>query len=106
MVRTSIDDISDEEFDKIVFPFDEAITKYIDNIINDYIAYYLATGYKMSAIWNSSLKAHCNSSVDNISSIDNFDYNTIKEILERKYGLKIVNDDQLEIEEIKKITIE
>lgn len=102
MVRTSIDDISDEEFDKIVAPFDEAITKYIDNIINDYIAYYLATGYKMSSIWNSSLEAHCNSSIDNLSSITDFDYDRIKNILERKYGLKIVNDEQLEIEEIKK----
>lgn len=102
MVRTSIDDISDEEFDKIVAPFDEAITKYIDNIINDYIAYYLATGYKLSAIWNSSLEAHCNSSIDNLSSISNFDYERIKNILERKYGLKIVNDEQLEIKEIKK----
>lgn len=102
MVRTSIDDISDEEFDKIVAPFDKAITKYIDNIINDYIAYYLATGYRMNAIWNSSLEAHCNSSIDNLSSITDFDYDRIKNILERKYGLKIVNDKQLEIEEIKK----
>ncbi len=102
MIRTSMDDISDEEFDKIVFPFDEAITKYIDNMVYDYMAYYIATGYKMSAIWNSSLKAHCNSSMDNISSIDNFDYNKIKEILKEKYKLKIVNDEQLEIEEIKK----
>ena len=102
MIRTSINTVSDEEFDKIVFPFDEAITKYIDNIINDYIAYYLAIGYKMSAIWNSSLEAHCNSSIDNLSSITGFDYDRIKNILEKKYDLKIVNDEQLEIEEIKK----
>lgn len=102
MIRTSIDSVSDEKFDRIVAPFDEAITNYIDNIINDYIAYYLATGYKLSAIWNSSLEAHCNSSIDNLSSISNFDYDRIKNILERKYGLKIVNDEQLEIEEIKK----
>ncbi len=102
MIRTSMNDISDEEFDKIVFPFDEAITKYIDNIINNYIAYYIATGYKMSAIWNSSLEVQCNSSIENLADITNFDYDTIKEILEKKYNLKIVNDEQLEIEEIKK----
>ena len=101
MIRTSINTVSDEEFDKIVFPFDEAITKYIDNLINDYIAYYLAMGYKMSAIWNSSLETHCNSSIGNLTDINNFDYDTIKEILEKKYGLKIINDEQLEIEESK-----
>lgn len=102
MIRTSIDEVSDEEFDKIVLPFDKAITKYIDNIINDYIAYYIATGYKMSAIWNSSLEAQCVSSIENLTDITSFDYDTIKGILESKYGLKIVNDKQLEIEEIKK----
>ena len=59
-------------------------------------------GYKMSAIWNSSLETHCNSSIGNLTDINNFDYDTIKEILEKKYGLKIINDEQLEIEEIKK----
>lgn len=103
MVRTSLEDISDEEFDNIVSPFDDEINRYIDkNIVSKFVAYYIATGYNMSAIWNSSLKQHCKSAVDCLSDINNFNYNEIKEILEKEYKLKIVKDNSLEIEEIDK----
>ncbi len=103
MVRTSLEDISDEEFDNIVLPFDDEINRYIDkNIVSNFIAYYIATGYNMSAIWNSSLRHHCKSAVDCLNDINNFNYNEIKEILENEYNLKVVNDELLEIEEIGK----
>lgn len=101
MIRTSLGDISDDEFEKIVVPFDNEINSYIDNeILSEFIAYYIATGYKMSAIWNSSLKTTCNTATECLCDCGNFDYGKIKKILKNKYKLEIINEDKLDIKEL------
>lgn len=55
MIRTDYD-ISDKDFEKINQPFMEDITKYVrDNFIFDYLAYYIATGYRKDALWAGNL---------------------------------------------------
>lgn len=101
MVRTSLEDITDDEFEKIVVPFDNKINSYVDNeILSEFVACYIATGYRMSAIWNSSLKIICNSASECLCDCENFDYEKIKKILKDKYNLEIVNEDKLDIKEL------
>ena len=105
MFRNSMndEDITDDEFDKIVAPFDKLMTEYIDkNVVPEFVAYYLAKGYNLNALWKNSLKVHCNSSVECLADIRHFDYNKIIEILETKYNLKVINTAPLEFEVIKK----
>ena len=46
-------DITDEEFLNIILPFENVLEKYfINNIVYEFVAFYLAKGYEMSALWN------------------------------------------------------
>lgn len=102
----NLNDITDEEYENIVIPFEESIDKYIrDNIIDDFVAFYIATGYKQEALWDDNLKIMYNSAVEDLCSASNVkihNYKKLGKILENKYGLRIINENPLELEEIKK----
>lgn len=101
MIRNDFD-ITDEEFNKIVKPFDDLIDEYIyGNFLYDFVAFYIAKGYQLNAMWESSLSAHVNSAIETLSCIDvdkKFDYKKLKKILEKEYSLIITNDTPLTIE--------
>ena len=44
--------IAVEEFLNIILPFENVLEKYfINNIVYEFVAFYLAKGYEMSALW-------------------------------------------------------
>lgn len=44
-------DITDEEFLNIILPFENVLEEYfIKNIVYEFVAFYLAKGYEMSAL--------------------------------------------------------
>ena len=77
MIRKRLIEISDEEFLKITEPHNNAIDDYIETILYDYVAYYIAKGYELSALWESSLKSHVHSAIntfEGIKFIKDYDY--------------------------------
>lgn len=103
MIRINEDDITEEEFEKIIFPFEENIYSYIrEKVINDFVAFYVAEGYKCSALWNENFDYIINSACEHLTNLSSKDCNKaiIKELLEREHRLKILNEMKLEIAEI------
>lgn len=104
MIRSDYD-ISDEDFVAVDEPFKEAVDKYLyDNVIHDYIAFYIASGYNLSALWKGSLSGLFNGAIDDLSSVhfgSKEDINRVRDILKSRYKLLLTSDTELEIEEIK-----
>ena len=105
MIRTDYD-ICNEDYDKISIPFDSTINKYIkDNLLDDFIAFYIAKGYQMDALFKGSLEGVFIGAVDSLCNIkfgSAEDISRIKTILRDKYNLLLTSDTELEIEEIVK----
>nr|MBP3259269.1 hypothetical protein [Bacilli bacterium] len=105
MIRSDFD-ISDEDFDKMNKPFEEAIDNYVkNNFIDEYMAYYIASGYNMSALFEGSLNGVFNAAIDDLCSIQygsKEDIEKLKQLLKEKYNLILRSDTRLEIEEIKR----
>lgn len=105
MIRSDFD-ISDEEFDKVSKPFVDEIKKYIrDNIIYEYMAFYIATGYNKDALFKGTLSGVFNAALDDLCELDfgsSADIKKLKSILQEKYDLLLTSDTNLEIEKIQK----
>ncbi len=99
--------VSEEEFEKLVLPHDKKIDEYLKEISYDYVAFYLASGYELSALWEGPLRTHVNSALqvfcDPESLFNDFDYEKLEKILEEKYNLKIINFETSEIIESKNL---
>ena len=99
-------DVTDEEFEKLVLPHNDMIDKYLAEISYEYVAFYLATGYDLSALWEGTLKTHVNSALqvfcDSQNILDQFDYEKLKKILRDKYNLEIISTDTCEMIRTKK----
>lgn len=96
-------DITDDEFNKIIKPFDKEVNKYIaKNIVNQFVAYYIATGYKFNALWDSNFKLTVDQATNEFAQFidDGYDLNKIKSMLEKEYGLRVISDKPFRIEEI------
>ena len=88
-------DITDEEFLNIIMPFENVLEEYfIKNIVYEFVAFYLAKGYEMSALWECPLEHQINSAIETLAGIrikDKFDNNKLNKILKDKYSIKIVD---------------
>lgn len=88
-------DITDEEFLNIILPFENVLEEYfINNIIYEFVAFYLAKGYEMNSLWECPLQHQINSAIETLSGIkikDKFNYNKLYKILKDKYSIKIIN---------------
>ena len=88
-------DITDEEFLNIIVPFENVLEEYfIKNIVYEFVAFYLAKGYEMSALWECPLQHQINSAIETLAGIrikDRFDNNKLNKILKDKYSIKIVD---------------
>lgn len=88
-------DITDEEFLNIIVPFENVLEEYfIDNIVYEFVAFYLAKGYEMSALWECPLQHQINSAIETLAGIrikNNFDNNKLNKILKDKYSIKIID---------------
>lgn len=105
MIRSDFD-ISDDDYAKVSEPFVNSINKYLkDTFIDDYIAFYIASGYNMDALFKGSLSGVFNAAVDSLCDIQfgsDEDIKRLKAILKDKYNLLLTSDTELEIEEIQK----
>lgn len=96
--------ITDEELDKITNTFYKKINKYIsDKLVNDYVAYYIATAYKGNALWDVKFELTVKAAIEELAQIadDVYDIDKIKLILENKHKLKVIDENPTEIEEVK-----
>ena len=84
MIRHDMNDISDEEFDKVVNPCNEYIINYIkNNILNEFVAFDIATCYNMDAMWDEPFDTQIKTAVEDLSQLrfDDCDKSKIKSIL-------------------------
>ena len=88
-------DITDEEFLNIIVPFENVLEEYfIDNIVYEFVAFYLAKGYEMSALWECPLQHQINSAIETLAGIrikGKFDNEKLNKILKDKYSIKIID---------------
>ena len=103
MIRTDMNDISDDEFDEIVLPCIEKLHDYVvNNFLNEYVATHMAVYFNGDAMWSQTLHQQLNSAVEDFSQFTekDCDIEQIKKILKEKYKLKITNESPLAIEKI------
>ena len=109
MFRTDFD-ISEDDFANVVNPHNKLISDHIyKEILFQFVAFYIASGYRMNALWEGSLIGHVNSAIESLSCVifkDNFDSTELKKILSEKYNLTIINENPLTFKETKKGTSE
>lgn len=100
MFRKTVNgDISDEDFKKILIPFNDNYDEFLENyIMPEVIAFYIANSFYRDAIWKGSFKQHYNSAADVINYFDE-DFEKVKnnviELLKIKYALEIISEDPL-----------
>ena len=96
-------DITAEEFSSLIEPFDDICHNYLHNdILPEYIAFYLATGVQMKALFSTAYKIHINSAAD-VFNIK-YDYESLKSkvtaVLAKKYHLRVTSEEPLDFEKI------
>lgn len=105
MFRKYIDELTDDEFEKLIIPFDKNIDAYIQEyILYDFIAFYIASGWEREVLSQNDLKTECNTATDvlsNVSNIKEYDFEKLKKLLEVRFSLKIISESPLELEKIK-----
>ena len=70
-------DITDEEFEELIEPFGDACYRYLhDDILPEYIAFYLAEEVKLKALFSNTYRIHINSAAD-VFNIK-YDYEFVK----------------------------
>ena len=92
--KNSCGNITDEEFLKIIIPFDKKMDKYLIKYMYEYVAHYLAVGYEMSALWECTIEQQVNSALTRFTDplLDGiFNYDKLDKILKDKYKLKIID---------------
>lgn len=94
------EDITDKEFEEILLPFYNNYNDYFINfVIPETIAFYLANGYSRNCLSDCPLINHVNSALDIFNVRCNVDelIPQIKLILRIKYNLKIVKNNPLKL---------
>lgn len=100
MFRKTINgDISDEDFKKILIPFNDNYDNFLENyVMPEVISFYIANSFYRDAMWKASFKQHYNSAADVINYFDE-DYEKVKasviNLLKIKYALEIISEDPL-----------
>lgn len=104
MIRYDIEDILEDEFENVITPFNEHISDYIKtNIINEFIAYDLASAYRMNALWNCSYDIQINTACEDLAGSinrDMLDKKEITKLLEEKYKLKVISESPFDIKDL------
>lgn len=100
-------DFTEEEINNYLMPHYNLITNYMENcVIPQVIAYYLATGYYHSLMFEDTFNIHIKSIQDELFNYQAKDLKETKEkvkyILENKYSLKVRCERPLKFEELVK----
>lgn len=98
------EDISDEELEKVINPFYDNYHEFlISYIMPETIAFYIASSFSRSAMWEATFLQHYNSAKD-IFNVDDSDFNKIKfeviKLLRIKYSLEIISENPLNFKKI------
>ncbi len=105
MIRYDLEeDVTDEVLEQNLQPFLDKISKYIkDNVANDFVAADIAIAYQTDALYAEPFDVVIGGALDDLAQTTNSFCNKdeIKKILEEKHHLKIINDNPIELEEIK-----
>lgn len=106
MIRLSeeLSNINESDFNAIIEPFYRYMDKYLNgNFISEYVAHFIAKKYEFNALWNETLIGVVEEAIESLAAIETrkCNINEIKSILENKYNLKVLNDNNLDLEEIK-----
>ena len=94
-------DITDDELDNILVPFNKNIEKFMAKyIVPEIIAFSISNAYYRGALCKASLLIHYNSFNDVLNIFPSLDEvkQPIIEILNIKYNLTITNENPLELE--------
>ena len=100
MIRKDMRNSSDEEFKKIIDPCIKIITNYAkENILDEFIAFDIATYYKMNALWDEPFDNQIYSALQDLSEMKSSDCNkdNVKRLLKEKYKLEVISENPLEI---------
>lgn len=100
MIRDDYLTITEDEMDKVIDPFEEKIRDHVINeILTDFVAYYIANGYKMNCLWRVNIDVVLESAIDSLVQLKVSDCNLekIKRKLIENYNLEIVNNDPIDI---------
>ena len=96
-------DITDEEFEELIEPFGDACYRLLhDDILPEYVAFYLATGVRMKALFSNTYKIHINSAADSFNIKYDYEFvkNKVTSILSEKYHLKVISEEPLDFKRI------
>ena len=103
-ITRKMNDITDEEFERIIQPHVDLMDSYLENkIIPITIAYYITTGFDTSALFENTFDIHVNSALNMFNhALNDKDKlkNKIKDILLKDYNMKVTNETPLSIEKI------
>ena len=100
-LKSGVNDISDDEFELIISQHGDIVNQFVEEyIMPEVIAFYLATGYYGSCMYEESLQIHINSIIAEVFNSEEEDrprlIDNIKKILRIKYGLIVINEDPLD----------
>ncbi len=101
MLRKSTDeDISDEECEKVINPFYDNYHTFVEEyIMPEVIAYYLANSFYRNAMWEATFLQHFNSASDMFNLIsENYEKtkDEVIKLLRIKYALEIISENPLD----------
>ena len=98
------EDITDEEFIKVLKPFVDNYDEYLESyILPEVISYYIANAYYRNAMYETTWIQEFNSARDilNIVEVDVNKVSTeVKKLLRIKYALEVISDDPLDFKRI------
>ena len=101
-LKHSEEDISDYEFQQIIEPHHNQFDRYFEEyVIPESIAYFLATGYYTSSMYEESFRIHINSVLAEFFNYEVKDVKSLKKRIKRillvKYSLKVDDEDPLDL---------
>ena len=96
--------VTDDEFDNIICPFDDCIREYVlNNVLNQYIAFYIAEGYRKSAVWENDMDIIVATAIEMLCQYNkkDCDYSKIKELLKTEYDLEVINEEPVQVKDLR-----
>lgn len=90
-MNKKLEELTDEEFLNITQFHTNIITEYLEEVLYDFIPYYIATAIKCNALWDNNFKRIVNTSLEAFSPYrfrNKIDYDRIKQTLRKDYNIK------------------
>lgn len=100
-------EISDDDFNDVSKPFDDALDSWFENhrdLIDEFVAFYVAKGIEYDALWSGSFRGLVNSAIDTLSGFfvgEKINVERFNKLLLDKYGLKLIQENPMRFEKIK-----